>query len=85
MHDPTRLSSTQIVLNQNSLVHKGFAICYNVISTVKGCMGLLTFYLGYRHAKKKAARKQVDDDPTCPICGYLASQHDDQGNCPSNP
>ena len=46
-------------------------------------MGLLTFYPSYRHARKKAARKQVDDDPTCTICGYLTNQHDDEGTCPS--
>lgn len=53
-------------------------------------MGLFTYYLGYRHAKKKAARRQQreewsmnDGDAECDVCGYLESQHDDEGRCPS--
>ena len=68
-------------------------MCYSVIFTRKEHMGLFTFYLGYRHGKKKAARRRAreewaaqewsDDDPECESCGYLASQHDDEGTCPS--
>ncbi len=73
-------------------------MCYSVTSTIKEHMGLFTFYLGYRHGKKKAARRRAreewatqdwstedwsDDDPECESCGYLASQHDDEGTCPS--
>jgi hypothetical protein len=42
-------------------------------------MGLFTFYLGYRHGKKKAARRRAreewatqdwsDEDPECDTCG----------------
>jgi hypothetical protein len=68
-------------------------MCYNVVSTFKEPMGLFSFYLGYRHAKKKAARRRAreewsteewpEDDPECDGCGYLASQHDEGGRCPS--
>ena len=59
-------------------------------------MGLFSFYLGYRHGKKKAARRQARrewwedlnsvpdaDDPECENCGHPESRHDDDGACPS--
>ena len=59
-------------------------------------VGLFSFYLGYRHGKKKAARRRArqewwddlnsvpdEDDPECDNCGHPESRHDDDGNCPS--
>lgn len=52
-------------------------------------MGLFSFYLGYRHAKKKAARRQRqqewdewDEEDICENCGYELRQHSDSGQCP---
>ncbi len=51
-------------------------------------MGLLTGYLAYRHGKKKAERKaracdEWNSDDECENCGYLASQHSEEGQCPT--
>ena len=51
-------------------------------------MGLFTGYLAYRHGKKKAERKarardEWNSDDECENCGYLASQHSEEGQCPS--
>jgi rubrerythrin len=51
-------------------------------------MGLFTGYLAYRHGKKKAERKARErdawsSDDECENCGYLASQHNEEGRCPS--
>lgn len=53
-------------------------------------MGLLSYYLGYRHAKKKAVRRAAReawvngiDDSECEVCGHPESRHDDAGRCPT--
>lgn len=51
-------------------------------------MGLLTGWLLYRHGKKKGRREREAEleqwgDDYCSNCGYLASQHDDEGRCPN--
>jgi hypothetical protein len=57
---------------------------------LKRTMGLFTYYLGYRHAKKKAHRQAAreawidsDDDPECDECGHPESRHDDDDRCPN--
>jgi ribosomal protein L32 len=51
-------------------------------------MGLFVGYLAYRHGKKKAERRahrnaEWETDAECDVCGYLESQHDVLGRCPS--
>ncbi len=57
-------------------------------------MGLVGAYLWYRHGKKKAERRarrefadledELDNtDDVCQNCGYTATQHSDEGDCPS--
>ncbi|CAB4608325.1 unannotated protein [freshwater metagenome] len=53
-------------------------------------MGLFVGYLAYRHGKKKAERRahrnaewETETDLECDFCGYVESQHDDEGRCPS--
>jgi hypothetical protein len=53
-------------------------------------MGLFLGYLAYRHGKKKGERRaraaeRFDDDSEleCDECGYVESQHDEDGRCPS--
>jgi rubrerythrin len=55
-------------------------------------MGVFTAWLWYRHGKNKGRREreaQLADeleqwgDDYCSNCGYLASQHDEHGRCPS--
>ena len=53
-------------------------------------MGLFTYYLGYRHAKKKAHRQAAreawidsDDDPESDECGHPKSRHDEDDRCPN--
>ena len=53
-------------------------------------MGLFLGYLAYRHGKKKGehrarAAERFDDDSEleCDECGYVESQHDEDGRCPS--
>lgn len=50
-------------------------------------MGLLSFYLGYRHAKaRQRRRRQVEDDEDneiCDNCGRERHRHSDSGACPS--
>jgi|LakMenEpi03Aug12_release.lakeMendotaPanAssembly.Ray.scaffolds.fasta_scaffold1021456_2 hypothetical protein len=55
-------------------------------------MGLFSFYLGYRTAKKRAQRERdrfedeqlidVSGDETCTNCGYEFYRHSDEGDCP---
>lgn len=50
-------------------------------------MGLFTYYLGYKAAKRRARREREDDDDfddvICDNCGYARRQHSDDGECPS--
>ena len=50
-------------------------------------MGLFSYYVGYKRAQKKAARKRQEqeweDEDICTNCGYEARQHSDSGQCPS--
>lgn len=49
-------------------------------------MGLFSYYLGYRYAKKKAERRrrqeEWDEEEICNECGYAFRQHSDDGDCP---
>ena len=50
-------------------------------------MGLLTFYLGYRHAKARQRQRQrsedSDDQEICDNCGWERHRHSDDGDCPT--
>lgn len=50
-------------------------------------MGLFTYYIGYKAAKRRARRDReeevADDDVVCDNCGYARRQHSDEGECPS--
>lgn len=52
-------------------------------------MGLISYYLGYRHATKRPRESVADSlgafdtDAECAECGHPDIRHDDHGCCPS--